>query len=475
MKFFVLLISALSFYMLLGCSSVTDSESKNHAPSFGYIHPGKDSSIYAGNTVKFYAMMIDCDKDIAGIKIFINDELLSNSEQPGYEADTLYLNGISWKIDQCLAGSYKIRLELSDKAGNVSDTTYSVNLKKLHEWSKTYSAGEGWRAAQTTDSGFVINANSSLIKLDKNGSKLWQNSSLSASLGAFMPFSVCALRDNNIYIAKNVFGLKYTDSVTICKLTGSGAVIWKKSLPGGALRKMMADSQENLYLATIRKIYKFNCDGEEIWTKDYNDNLAEIYSIPENEIITAGASKFPNNSDSVKVNLQKLNQNGLLVWEKKVSIDAVIASYPYMFLDKATNGDYLVAIRTLTLLNGCPMSTVQIIRFDSDGFIKYMKKIYFPYDFELYRLVADRNNGFFLVTSFGIDKFDSEGLLIEKIYNGALVYDLIPTFDGRYFMCGAKPYSNSDINIWGAKATLDLKSKKQDIQKNWLEKKGSLK
>ena len=249
------------------------------------------------------------------------------------------------------------------------------------------------------------------------------------------------------------------------KLDGSGSVIWQQDIAGQYLGTVTADKQENLYLGTGSNLYKYKSDGQQEWLKQYSFGISTIYSTPQNELLLFGNLAKSYDSDSLTICLQKIDSDGNEKWNRQFELIGRI--YGNRYMDRATNGDYLAAFRYYAPDDS--RYYILLIRFSDDGTVKLVKKINFDTSYYFFKLVADRNNGFFLLSYYGIHKFDAEGNLLEQITNAYYINDLIPTFDGKYFLSG----SNLGY-IWGAKIDADLKRKHTGLQHLQLDKQSNL-
>jgi len=465
MKHALLVIIALSLYFFTGCSAATETETEKHTPFFGLIFPQNDSAVYAGNIVEFQAVLIDYGKDLSTVKTYLNDELIATSQNPGYELDTLYLSNIRWQTDQCPAGQYKIKMELFDEAGNITDTTFAVHIKNLHQWSKTYAYGDGWRAAQTTDSGFVINTSTSLLKIDKNGDKKWFLPVQNCYFGYYPGAGVVALKDNCCYTSTSIYNSKSSYYTQLMKLDGEGTKIWEWNIENEEPKKIAVDLTENIYLASSRKLYKIKPDGQDEWFRDSTYYISDIFCTPDNGLITVGRAYSAYATDSTVISLGKIDSRGNDIWRKNIILNVNLGYDRAMFIDKASNGDYLVAFNCFLTFED--KAWTKLIRFSEDGTVKSITDVNFNTTSHFFKLVADKNNGFFLLSYFGITQFDCDGKYKETILNTTFsTFDLIPTYDNSYFMCG----SNLGY-IWAAKICADLKKQKASVQRTYLESK----
>ena len=179
-------------------------------------------------------------------------------------------------------------------------------------------------------------ANGFLLKLDQNGSQLWETYEYRSPVRKVM-------LDNQ----GNAFVAGVTDSPYstqhkhfVCKYNSAGTKLWGTLGSDGNTSKfdMVATWYGNVFITTNNGIYRYIGDGTLYW-KISNFNGSVITIDNDNLVLAAGIIFQAGSSNDVC--LVKLDVNGNELWRKIYSGPAMGADYPVKIAVNNTNTIYL--------------------------------------------------------------------------------------------------------------------------------------
>lgn len=182
------------------------------------------------------------------------------------------------------------------------------------------------------------------------------------------------------YIYTLVWG-PTTDEIDINKTNLSLGVVWQKSISGwntGAstayrsLDSVAVDESGNLYVspptytstAERTQLYKINSSGTMVWAKEFSGGFNDQYS---QAVAWSNGGCYVIvhqyiNSSTTYINLIKLDTNGNIVWQRRITPSK--ASTGWSSMKVAQNGDLLLYVE-----GGYSTSSTMFIRYPADGSI----------------------------------------------------------------------------------------------------------
>ena len=215
----------------------------------------------------------------------------------------------------------------------ISFSVRSQNLCELFFGGEEYEKGESFQ--QTLDGGFIITGDTEsfsnglydiyLLKLDLNGNLIWQNSfgGTSSDNGNH----VIQTQDGGYMIAG--YSVQDNDRKYLRKVSETGTLEWEKGYPSGSIKSIIQLSDGNYIFAGDDwsqgnkqvDIAKISSTGEIIWENLFggaeDDNGREIVIAADGGFVIVGESRS-NSSGAADVYVIKVDENGSLVWEKKI-------------------------------------------------------------------------------------------------------------------------------------------------------------
>ncbi len=288
-------------------------------------------------------------------------------------------------------------------------------------WQKTFGGSDDDYAeaiTPTKDGGFIVAGGTGsfgngggdvyLIKIDKNGNKIWQ---------------------------KTFGGSKYDEAKAITPTKDGGFIV-------AGFTDSFGNGGEDVYLIKIDK------DGNKIWQKTFGgsdyDEARAITPTKDGGFIVAGfTSSFGNGYSDIY--LIKIDKNGNKIWQKTFG-----GSYnnEAEAITPTKDGGFIVAGHTDSFGNGG--NDVYLIKIDKNG-NKIWQKTFGGSDWDrAYAITPTKDGGFIVAgytSSFGnggndvyLIKIDKNGNKIWQKTFGGSKYDeakaITPTKDGGFIVAG---------------------------------------
>jgi len=306
--------------------------------------------------------------------------------------------GNNWEmacsIIQTKDGGYVVAGYTNSFGNGVGDMwILKLDNKGNKEWSKTFGGSdedEAWSIIQTKDGGFVVagwtesfgNGKSDMwiVKLDKNGKKIW--SKTFGGSDEDEAYSIIQTKDGGYAVAGYTysFGNGETD-MWIVKLDRYGNKEWSKTFGGSDYDRAYSiiQTKDGGYaVAGYTKsfgnggkdmwILKLDNKGNKEWSKTFGgsdeDEAKSIIQTKDGGYAVAGGTKSFGNGKS-DMWIVKLDKNGKKIWSKTFGgSDYDEASS----IVQTKDGGYAVAGYTYSFGNG--KSDMWVLKLDSKGDLK---------------------------------------------------------------------------------------------------------
>jgi uncharacterized delta-60 repeat protein len=339
----------------------------------GYIVAGYTRSFGAGGS------------DVYVIKVDENGNKMWEKTFGGSGDDGAY------SIQQTNDGGY-IVAGVTDSFGAGGSDVYVIRLDENGNklWEKTYggSGNDGaYSIQQTSDGGYIVAGGTNsfgageidfyIIKLDKDGNKVWEKTYGGNDYDD--AYSIQQTTDGGYIVAgwTNSFGAGNWD-IYVIKLDENGNKVWEKTYGGGGddLAYSIQQTTDGGYIiaggtnsfgAGDCDVYvlKLDEDGNMIWEDTFggsNDDLANsIQQTKDGGYIVAGEKKSFGAGDR-DVYIIKLDENGNMVWEKTYGGSGDDSANS---IQQTKDGGYIVAGYTESF--GAGGWDVYIIKMDAEG------------------------------------------------------------------------------------------------------------
>jgi len=373
-----------------------------------------------------------------------------------------------------------------------------VSNAMASKWQKTFGGSyddDAYAITPTKDGGFIVAGDTEssdngesdvyLIKIDKNGNKIWQKTfggSYDATADTITP-----TKDGGFIVAGNTesSGNYEGDSdVYLIKIDKNGNKIWQKTFGGSdfdyadaitptkdggfivaGYTESIDNGESDVYLIKIDK------NGNEIWQKTFGgsdfDYADTITPTKDGGFIVAGYTESSGNGEG-DVYLIKIDKNGNKIWQKTFGgsdFDVANAITP------TKDGGFIVAGDTKSFGNG--EKDVYLIKIDKNG-NKIWQKTFGGSDFDEANAITPTKDGGFIVAgdtkSFGnggydvyLIKIDKNGNKIwQKTFGGSYfdkAYAITPTKDGGFIVAGdTKSFGNGGYDVYLIKIDKNGKS-----------------
>ncbi|MBK7631222.1 MAG: SBBP repeat-containing protein [Ignavibacteriales bacterium] len=236
-------------------------------------------------------------------------------------------------------------------------------------------------------SGGFNNRDITVIKYSNNGDELWVRNFDGPGGSSDFVSDIELDNSNNILITGSSNSISSTDFVTL-KYNSSGDFLWSKFYNGTGnagdnAYEIELDNDDNIYITgssfgvgTGRDIVtiKYNPNGDEVWIKRYNNDLANDGDSPSdmaldtfgNIYVTGSSEDVSNNDDYVTI---KYNSNGDEVWVRRYNgtgndYDGANA----ILIDRS--GDIIITGES----EGTSESNIVTIKYDTDGNEQWIKR-----------------------------------------------------------------------------------------------------
>lgn len=218
------------------------------------------------------------------------------------------------------------------------DTTYIYNGEmKIDKSGNIYLVGSGHNKVDKITSTNDLFQNAFVMKISSSGDKIWEyiENSTIRTYGEALSVD----KSGNVYFV----GRDENSKLSLIKLNKNGKKVFKKSYNSVSYTTMgkvdIILSDNNIYLLTKMSVskkkplyvIKTSLDGVQEWAKSYkiqeDEYLLDTVGFEEDSngdiIIVSNKTKLVNNSILYDINLFKINQNGSKLWEKTYGTDKV--------------------------------------------------------------------------------------------------------------------------------------------------------
>jgi hypothetical protein len=355
------------------------------------------------------------------------------------------------------------------------------------EWAKVYGGIKNdmaYAIQQTADGGYVVagstesfgagSADIWILKLDGNGSAVWQKTY--GGGGNEYPYlsSVNQTEDGGYVVSgyTESFGAGNRD-IWILKLDSNGETAWQKTYgdAGHDYATSVQQTTDGGYVISGHKgsggasedglIQKINANGDVIWQKTYagsdEDYPILVQQTTDNGYIMAGytMSFGAGNRDSW---ILKLDADGNTMWQKTYGGSNDDRAYS---INQTTDGGYIVAGQTSSF--GASGVESWILKLDSNGDTVWQKSYGGAGNDYALSVQQTADSGYIVAgqtSSFGASGYDSWILKLDnngnsiwqKRYGGAgndLAYSVQQTTDGGYIVAGStQSFGAGGYDFW---------------------------
>ena len=284
------------------------------------------------------------------------------------------------------AGGYDIWVFRLDNAGGIvwQKTYGGSNYDYCFDIHETSPDG-GYIIAAATGSFDVLGRDFLILKLDSNGSVVWQKTY--GGVNNEYPYSIKQTQDGGYIVAGETwsFGQGSVDS-WIIKLNSVGEVIWEKTYGGTGYDYVQSIQQtvpDGGYIVAGRT-YSFGSGGGDFlvlkldgmgnitWQKTYGGaSMDEAYSIQQTQeggYIVAGAS-YSFGSGNMDLLILKLTSSGDVTWQKTYGVSG--SDFPACSVQQTQDGGYVVSWSTDSF--GLGEQDALIMKLASNGDIEWQK------------------------------------------------------------------------------------------------------
>jgi uncharacterized delta-60 repeat protein len=430
------------------------AQKDNTPPQVSIINP-KNGQVVS-DTVKIQVKATD-NVGVTKVEYYIDGKKVGENTKSPYE--------YNWDTTKYANGNHTIQVKAYDKAGNVGNASIIVNVQNIYQtvWQKTYGGSnydKAYSIQQTSDGGYIIAGGTYsfgagyedvyVIKLDKDGNKVWEKTFGGSDDDEAN--SIQQTSDGGYIVAGYTysFGAGKRD-VYVIKLDENGNKLWEKTYGGSDYDDAWSIQQTtdggyivagetNSFGAGGFDVYviKLDEDGNESWEKTYgggvNDHANFIQQTTDGGYIVAGETGSFGAGDW-DVYIIKLDKDGNKVWEKTFggSVNDHANS-----IQQTSDGGYIVAGWTYSFGE----EDVYIIKLDENG-NKVWEKTFGGSD-GAYSIQQTKDGGYIVAGWNGADvyviKLDENGNMVwEKTYGGSdwdEAHSIQQTKDGGYIVAG---------------------------------------
>ena len=255
-------------------------------------------------------------------------------------------------------------------------------------WEKIYSRGSISGLTKTEDGGFIISGSSRsvengeptivLIKVDKNGNQIWEKIFFGKNYEGVTPIMKI---DNGFIMSAAIYSYGGRRDASLIKIDKNGNKIWEKIYSRGSISGLTKTEDGNFLLAgwIVRNgnsdvwIMKINKDGNILWQKNYGGNGVEggaaVIKIESGFMVVGDTSSYGNGSHDVY--LIKIDKNGNKIWEKTYGGSDL--DFPSQII-QTDDGGFIIVGWTGSYGNG--RQDVYLIKIDKEGNTKKYRGIY---------------------------------------------------------------------------------------------------
>jgi hypothetical protein len=304
-------------------------------------------------------------------------------------------------------------------AASAFENVTGIYMSKLdslgfEQWHYVYNAykrdqNSTRQIVQTSDGGYIIAAHETIIKLDKNGSKIWQviDNSQEFYYYAYRYSSVIETDDHEFLALGTTQKSSTSINFIVTKLNVAGSVIWTKEYHTNEINygKRICKAADGNYaiLGTDRSetssqvaVLKINPQGEVLWSKTFGNKgyyfASDIKSTSDNGFVVA--TNYMDGRLSMHATVMKLSGEGFLQWEKEYQIGSYGTSV--FSITEIKGGGFAFAGSAEFLSNTSGL----VVQLNSSGEMVW-KKEYYPnysdYQWRCTEIMQNNDGGYSVV------------------------------------------------------------------------------
>ncbi len=305
--------------------------------------------------------------------------------------------------------------------GNDGEDIWLIKIDKNGNkiWDKTFGGSRSDEAnaiIETKDGGYLVAGKTSsysygnyypdawLIKIDKNGNKIWDKTfGGSRSDGAN---AIIETKDGGYLVAGyNDFNHDYKKDAWLIKIDKNGNKIWDKTFGGGELHSIIETRDGGYLAAGTTRLYnddyvwiiKIDKNGNKIWDRTFGgsefDGANAIIETKDGGYLVAGFTYSYGNGGS-DVWLIKLDKNGNKIWDRTFGGSRTDGANAII---ETKDGGYLVAGYTSSYDKG--EGDIWLIKIDKNG-NKLWDRTFGGSEWDYPYSIIDTRNGGYLVAGF---------------------------------------------------------------------------
>ena len=270
-----------------------------------------------------------------------------------------------------------------------------------------------YSVVETSNGDLVLSGTDKAIKLDKDGNHLWER-----TFGVDNNFQVLKTT-NEEYVLATINGFQIINSDDgkgkLIKIDKNGNILWKKNIRIME-KSIVATTGGDFLMAGYTKVMKLDKDGHKLWEKTFTDDHKSYYR----SIIETSDGNFVLAGNELLI---KLDKDGKKIWSKN----------PYIY------NSYLLETTDKGLAF---LSDSQVMKLDKDGHKLWEEKR--PYFFEQRSFTTSKDGGIVITgyikkkTNKG-DIEENEDIFVIKLdKDGKTIWE--KTFGGTYINCKQSPF-----------------------------------